>query len=205
LTWHRRSIERDRHGADELENLMTRKHRWIEALAVLVLGAMTPLSGARADFEVTGPDGRRILLKDDGTWRFQDTGREEAKDKPTVTGEGVLTLERRTEVGPNCRFGLRLTNNTNFEIENIVPSFSVYRTSGVLFETRSLGFFSIKPGNGLYREVTFAGITCNEIARLQVSGGDRCVIGDLNQFTHTGGACLERVRVVPSDLVRFDK
>ena len=172
---------------------------------VLLLGALAPLSAARADFEVTGPDGRRILLKDDGTWRYQEAGKEQPKDKPTVTGEGVLTLERRTEAGPNCRFGLRLTNNTNYEIQNIVPSFSVYRANGVLYETLGVGFFSIKPGNNVYREVFFQGITCQEIARLQVSGGDRCVMGDLDRLSYTGGACLERVRVVPSDLVRFEK
>jgi len=183
---------------------MTRHHLMTAGL-VLLLGALAPLSAARADFEVTGPDGRRILLKDDGTWRYQDAGQEQAKDKPKVTGEGVLTLERRTEAGPNCRFGLRLQNDTNFEIRNIVPSLSVYRANGVLYETRTLGFYSINPGNSLYKEVLFQGITCQEIARLQVSGGDRCVMGDLDKFSYTGGACLERVRVVPSDLVRFDK
>jgi hypothetical protein len=30
-------------------------------------------------------------------------------------------------------------------------------------------------------------------------------MGDLDRFTYTGGACLDRVRLVPSDLVRFDK
>ena len=184
---------------------MTR-HLLMTTVAALFLGVLAPLSAAWADFEVTGPDGRRILLKDDGTWRHLDaTTKEESKDKPRVTGEGVLTLERRTEVGPNCRFGLRLQNNTNYEIQNIVPSFSVYRANGVLYETRTLGFYSINPGNSLYREVLFQGITCQQIARLQVSGGERCVMGDLEKFSSIGGACLDRVRVVPSDLVRFDK
>ena len=186
---------------------MTQIQRIAGALALLV-GVAAPLSAAWADFEVTGPDGRRIELKDDGTWRYLDAApKEQAKDKPkvTVTGEGVFTLERRTEVGPHCRFGLRLQNNTNFEIQTIVPSFSVYRANGVLFETHTLGFYSIKPGNSQYREILFQGITCQDVARLQVSGGDRCVMADLDRFSSTGEACLERVRVVPSDLVQFDK
>jgi hypothetical protein len=40
---------------------------------------------------------------------------------------------------------------------------------------------------------------------LQVSGGDRCVVGDLDRFSPADGQCLARVRVVASTLVRFDK
>jgi len=122
-----------------------------------------------------------------------------------MTGEGVLTLERRSEVGPHCQFGFRLKNDTNFEIRNIVPTISVYRHNGILYHSRTIAFYSIYPGNSLYREIIFEGITCQDIARVQVSGGDRCVMGDFDKFSYTAGACLERVRVVPSDLVRFDK
>ena len=184
---------------------MTRQH-WISAAMALLIGALAPWSAARADFEVTGPDGRRIVLKDDGTWRYKEAaGEDKSGEKPKVTGEGVLTLERRVEEGPNCRFGLRLANNTNYEVENIVPYFSAYRPSGVLYDSVGIGFYSIKPGNSLYREVVFQGITCKEIDRLQVTGGDRCVMGDLDRFSSEYGKCLARVRVVPSDLVRFEK
>jgi hypothetical protein len=184
---------------------MTRLH-WLPVGLLVFLGALIPLSAARANFEVTGPDGRRILLKDDGTWRYQEAvGDEKPADRPKVSGEGVLSLERRVEEGPNCRFGLRLANNTNYEIQNIVPYIAAYRANGVLYDTLGVGFFSIKPGNSLHREVVFQGITCPEIARLQVTGGDRCVMGDLDRFSAEAGKCLERVRVVASDLVRFEK
>ncbi len=182
------------------------RHPWTATAAAILLAALAPLSTAGADFEVTGPDGRRILLKDDGTWSYREaSGDTKDTDRPRLTGEGVLSLERRTEEGPNCRFGLRLTNNTNHEIHNIVPYIAAHRASGVLYDTRGVGFFSLKPGNSLYREVVFQGITCKEIDRLQVTGGDRCVMGDLDRFSADGGKCLERVRVVASDLVRFDK
>ncbi len=123
------------------------------AVLIAFLGALIPLSAARADFEVTGPDGRRILLKDDGSWSYREAGGESKDaDRPKVTGEGVLSLERKVEEGPNCRFGLRLTNNTNHEIHNIVPYIAAHRASGILYDTRGLGFFSVKPGNSLYRE-----------------------------------------------------
>ena len=181
------------------------RHPGLMAAAALLLAALAPFSAARADFEVTGPDGRRILLKDDGTWRHVDAEKEQAKENPVVIGEGVLNLERMIEVGSNCQIGFRLQNDTNYEIRNIVPQFVIYRTNGVAYEGRTLAFHSIFPGNNTYREALFRGIACKDIGRIQVAGGDRCVMGDLDKFSYTGGACLDRVRVVPSDLVRFDK
>lgn len=183
---------------------MTR-HAWTTAAAVLLAAALLPFSAARADFEVTGPDGRRILLKNDNTWSYVEGEKPQEDDKIVVTGEGVLTLERMTEHGPNCTIGFRLQNDTNYEIRSIVPRFAVYRANGVMYDGRTLGFYSILPGNNVYRETLFRGIGCKDIGRVQVSGGDRCVMGDLDRFTYTGGACLDRVRLVPSDLVRFDK
>jgi hypothetical protein len=63
----------------------------------------------------------------------------------------------------------------------------------------------MKPGNKQSREFEFFGIKCEDIARVQVVGGDRCVMGDLHRFSDATGQCLARVRVAASDLVRFDK
>ena len=182
-----------------------RRDHWIAAVIVLLLGSLPPLSVAGADFEVAGPGGRRILLKDDGTWQYVDTSQAPAKGKPAETGEAVLSLEYKTEAGPNCRFGFRMSNSLAYEIWSIVPSFSAYRAGDVLYETRSIGFVSMKPGNSQSRSTEFRGITCKEIARLQVSGGDRCEMGDLTRFSNETGACLARVRVVPSELMLFGK
>jgi hypothetical protein len=172
----------------------------------LLLGVLAPVSEAWADFEVTGPDGRRILLKDDSTWSYVEGEKpKEEEEKIVVTGEGVMTLERLEDLGQNCRIGFRLQNDTNYEIRSIVPRFVIYRKNGIAYEGRTLGFYSIHPGNGVYRDTLFRGINCADIGRIQVSGGDRCVMGDLDRFSYTGGACLERVRVVPSDRVKFDK
>lgn len=183
---------------------MTR-HAWMTAAATLLVAALSPLSAARADFEVTGPDGRRIMLKNDSTWSYVEGEKPKEEEKMVVTGEGVLTLERLEDLGQNCRIGVRLQNDTNYEVRSIVPRFVIYRKNGVAYEGRTLGFYSIHPGNSVYRDTLFRGIGCEDIGRIQVSGGDRCVMGDLDRFSYTGGACLERVRVVASDLVRFDK
>lgn len=178
------------------------------AAALLAAGLVLGASAARADFEVTGPDGRRILLKDDGTWRYVDAAaRDPAKAGAGAekAGEAVLTLMYRKEAGPNCRFGVKLVNNLPYEIRNIVPTFSVYRANGVLYDSTTIGFFSLKPGNSQEREFEFRRITCGEIERLQVSGGDRCSMEDLTRFSPETGECLSRIRVEKSDLLRFDK
>jgi len=41
--------------------------------------------------------------------------------------------------------------------------------------------------------------------RVQVLGGDHCEMGDLDKYTSLKGQCLDRIRVVESNLVRFDK
>jgi hypothetical protein len=169
---------------------------------------MTLAPAVHADFELATPDGRRVLLKDGGTWQYLEaTDKAQAKGTPGQEGEAVLTLERRIERGNNCRFALRLANNLPYEIRSLVPYYAAYRADGVIYDTVASpsSFASMKPGDTLRREIEFAGITCRDIARVQVVGGDRCDMGDLDKYTVTKGQCLARVRVVASDLVRFDK
>ena len=160
---------------------------------------LSPTCGA--DFEVTGQDGSRILLKDDGTWIRLDSKAAE----PEGGAEAILRVESKTELGGGCRYVLRLQNNYPYEIRSIVPAFYAYRANGVVYDNASVNFNTLKPGNSQTREIQFVGITCKDIARLQVGGGDRCEMDNLDRFSNEKGLCLGRVRVVASDLVRFDK
>ncbi|MCC7483826.1 MAG: hypothetical protein IT529_02450 [Burkholderiales bacterium] len=186
---------------------------------IVALAACVP---AAADFEVTGPDGRRILLKDDGTWRHVEGRDQDAPaprepaapadkdkagpaEKPKVAGEAVLSLERRDDVPGACRFAVRLANQFPYVIQSFVPTFSAVRANGVAYDSQNAGFIALRPGDAQVREVQFRGIACAEVARLQVSGGDRCVVGDLDRFSPADGECLKRVRVQASEVVRFDK
>lgn len=181
---------------------------WLMAGRVLLVAGMALSHTAQADFELTGPDDRRILLKDDGTWRYvQAKDKDRADDELKEKGEAVLLLERKIERGSSCRFGLRLTNNVPYEIRSLVLYYSAYRANGVIYDTVSSGsgFASLKPGSSQGREIQFTGIACQDIVRVQVVGGDRCNMGDLHKFSEDKGQCLARVRVVESDLVRFDK
>jgi hypothetical protein len=191
------------------------KRRLLKTTGHLFLGAALGLAfAAAADFEVAAPDGRRILLKDDGTWQYvEDKDRKQAgkaekeapKEKPKVVGEAVLVIERRVDGGGGCIFGLRLVNSFPYPIQSIVPTFSAIRSNDVAYHSLTAGFVLLKPGDSQSREILFRGISCQEIARVQVSGGERCVMGELDRFSFDDGECLRRVRVVPSSFVRFDK
>jgi hypothetical protein len=173
---------------------------------ILLAAGLVLACSARADFEVTTPDGRRVLLKDNGTWQFVDaTSNDQSGD--ATGGEAVLTLERKTDRGVGCRFAVRLVNNLSYEISSLVPYYAVYRGSGVIYDTVAspASFTGMKPGDIQNREFEVRGITCAEVTRVQVVGGDKCIMGELNKFTDGQGKCLARVRVVPSDIVRFEK
>jgi hypothetical protein len=191
-----------------------KRHLLKTAQGVLLAAAVGFALAAAADFEVTAPDGRRILLKDNGTWQYVDAkdkeqpkeqAREPVKEKPKVVGEAVLSLERRVDAGGGCVFGLRLANDFPHLIQSFVPTFSAIRSNGVVYDSKLSGFQSLKPGDSQSREILFRGISCQDIARLQVSGGDRCVMGELDRFSSEEGECLARIQVNPSGLVRFDK
>jgi hypothetical protein len=189
---------------------------------------------AAAEFEVTGPDGRRILLKDDKTWRYVEPDAKDSKpaadakdaaaapkdasDKKDAAsekkdavaekkdaGEAVLFLDGKMDGSRVCRLQLRLVNNLPYEIRSLVPEFSIFRASGVLYDSAFSGFSFIKPGDSQRREVRFNGIDCADIARVRVGGGDRCEMGDLDKFSNTKGQCLSHVRVEPSSVMKFDK
>jgi len=180
-------------------------------LLAAALGAVMLSLAAHADFELSAPDGRRVLLKENGTWAYVETKDKNSGDaKDRKDGELLLLLERKIEAGKNCRFGLQLVNKLPYEVGSLVLHFSAHRANGVLYATESTGtqFGSLRPGNSQSRQVEFTGITCQDIARVQVVGGDRCTMGELHRFTDQSehrGKCLARVTVVNSDVVRFDK
>ena len=185
----------------EIQSLPVRIARSLAPMLALALG-----STCLADTELSMPDGRRVVLKDDGTWRYANTdGKAAAPAKDKAEGEAVLSLHQKIERGAHCRVAVQMVNNLPYEIRNIIPYLSAYRASGALHETVSVAFHSIRPGDKMTQSVDFSRITCPEITRVQVTGGDRCDMGELHRFSEANGQCLARVRVAPSELARFDK
>lgn len=171
--------------------------------ALVAAGLAVLAAGALADFELKDEQGRRILLKDDGSWRYADAAAPAAPAKPVLQAE--LRLERRIEAPGGCRFELVLSNKLDYEIRSVVPDFTVLRTNDVAYMTQLTGFGPVRPGDEHRRALQFAGIGCGEIAKLQVHGGDRCEMGELNKFTESKGACLALLKVLPSELLPFEK
>ncbi len=174
--------------------------------AVLALGLV---AAARADMELAAPDGRKVLLKEDGTWRYVDAAQARAsaaqEGKDTKPEQAILQLEERTPFGPNCRVTLKMTNTLPYEIVQVVPYFSAYRANGVMHQSLGRGFQNVRPTDSKMRVVEFVGIPCEDITRIQVVGGDRCEMGDLSKFSPEKGVCLTRIRVLPSNKLTFEK
>jgi hypothetical protein len=185
-------------------------------LALMLVAAS--LQSARADFELTDSKGRRIELKDNGTWRYVDAkGEAEGDGKGSTEDVGSaavpaapevqadLQLLSRSKFLGSCVFEVTLTNNLPYEISSLVPEFAAQRANGVVYASKLVGFTSVKPGAERTRRMLFGGISCPEIDKLQVLGGDRCEMGKLNKFSDAKGKCLGLVRVVPSELLKFEK
>ena len=55
------------------------------------------------------------------------------------------------------------------------------------------------------RSVRYVGIKCTDIEKVLVQGGDRCVMGELERFGGLKGACLARLKLMPTEVVPFEK
>lgn len=192
-----------------------RRSTLLKTCCLLVAALPWLLPAARADMELTDPSGRRILLKDDGTWRVLDlqaaepsaaaSAADAPKEPPKEQPMAELQLLRQVDFPFSCRFEFELTNTLPYEIRSLVPNFSAHRANGVLYATESVNLGPVKPGDKTRRSLRFPGIACADIARLQVVGGDRCEMGDLNQFSDAKGECLARLRVQAHPTVKFEK
>jgi len=155
---------------------------------------------SEAATDVTVPDGRTVRLNEDHTWHYVDD-----TEDPEIT-YAVLSVEsKRTSPNGGCRFGLKMQNDLGFHIKSLVPAFSAYKKGNLLYQTIYRDFYEIKPTNSRYREIHYSGTSCEEIDFLKVHSADRCTMGPLTKYSSTGGECLERIKLKPSDLVKFVK
>ena len=175
----------------------------IGAFVACVMGCAAP----PADFEAQAPDGRVLLLRHDGTWRYASEA-DGALAAGVSKGEGtaLLRLTGKMEDGASsCRVTLQMTNRLPYGIHSVVPTFVAYRANGAVFRHVSVNFNELFPGDTQNRAAVFEGATCGEIVRVQVTGGQRCTMGELDKFNAGGGECLARIQVLPSSVVPFGK
>ena len=166
-------------------------------IGFLVLALSVQL--AAADITATTADGRKVMLRDNGTWKFVTR---EDKDGET---HATLTLEKKFDMARGCRLGLRLQNDLSAQIRTLVLRFTAYKEEQVAFETVSRGFSYIKPTTSQYQEISFRGITCDEIISVAVTAARNCHVGELTKYSASGSRCLELVEVMGSELLPIAK
>jgi len=148
---------------------------------------------------VITPDGRRVLLRDDHTWEVIETEQGDAASSAVITVANVRGLRNA------CKVGLRLENKLGYNIKSLIPSFSAHTSKGVLYETVSKAFSSIKPTRDQYQQIQFIGITCEGIGHIRVHGADNCSMGRIDKFNEEDGECLSHIYVQPSELIKIIK
>ena len=163
--------------------------------AVMVFCAAPTVWSAQ---EATTNDGMRVMLHDNGTWKRIP----QKNENPERAG---LTVERVEELPTGCRIGMRLNNQLTAPIRSLVLRFTAYKEGPVAYETVTRGFSFIKPTDSQYQETLFRGITCPEIAQLQVHGADKCHVGELTKYSSNEKSCLALVHVADSDLIKIFK
>src|SRR5210317_685994 len=93
------------------------------------------------------PDGRQVLLRDNGTWSVV-----EESDTPDTRSYASLTVEKKFDMPRGCKFGLRLQNDLSAQIRSLVLRFTAYKGDQIPFETVTRGYSYIKPTASQYRE-----------------------------------------------------
>ena len=153
-----------------------------------------------ADLTVTTPDGRQVILHDNGTWSLAPAG-EGAKAQRSAS----LTLEKKFDLPRGCRLGLRLQNDLSAQIRSLVLRFTAYKGEQIPFETVSRGYSYIKPTTSQYQEISFRGIACDEISSVEVAAARNCHVGDLTKYSAEASDCLNLVDVTVSDILPIAK
>ena len=133
----------------------------------------------------------------------------EAERQPPVTSSGrpaaVLSIHARTAYPGACRYGMTLTNNLPYMITDLSFRLTAIIDGNVPFDNQSKSFSQLRPTGQQYREITFQGVTCDQIKRIEVSDPGRCTLDKLNRFTANPGDCAKFTDVADGRLVHVVK
>ena len=174
--------------------------RAVATLLGAALVAVLPGGGAAAaePLVLRAPDGREVRLFDDFTWEYVES-------EGTTEGALLLRLERKVDAPQGCRFALRLSNGAPYRVVSLVPQISAFDARDVRIDTVYVSFAGIKPTLEQYQEIQFRGLACADIARLELHGGARCNMGDLDRFTAGRGQCLAQGSLGPDPVFPIAK
>jgi hypothetical protein len=170
-------------------------------LSAVFLTAFTMLVSlpAMADRIATTEDGRRVILKDDGTWVF-DEKKPEAALPPVV----LLRVTRVEDGRLGCWIEMEATNVTEERLRGFEPSVLFSGSAPAWKRDVSFRFPALVPQSSLLINRTIRDEPCANIGdgRIVAIKGD-CRNG---QQTLPGEECLARTRIQPTDqLIKVTK
>jgi len=175
------------------------KHMLCPSLILLTCLASGALAQTEEAIPAVTMDGRRVMLHGDNTWEFVTV----AEADPAVSA--VLTVTRVWEMDEACKLQFRLQNNLGYRISTLVPRMSIQNKNGVIYDTKSISFASIKPTDDQYTEIQFSGIGCRDISQIKVFDAARCRMGEIDQWNEKEGECLSLLVVEHSNEIPISK
>lgn len=176
--------------------LLARRRPWMKALGgLLPLLFMGGCADMATDMGIANSGPATIAPKVEKTEPVTTTGRPVA----------VLNVHMRKSYPDACKYGMTLTNNLPYKITNLTFRLTAFVNGTVPFDTQNKNFYELRPGEQQYREMTFQGVTCQQIDRIEISDPGRCALGELNRFNADPGACSKFSEIAPSRLVNVVK
>jgi hypothetical protein len=117
----------------------------------------------------------------------------------------VLSIHSRKSFQNACQYGMTVTNNLPYKIVSLSFRIAAIIDGDVAFDAQTKEFSQFRPSEQLYREITFQGVTCDRIKRLEVSDPGRCTLETLNRFNSSPGDCAKFSDIANSSLVSVVK
>lgn len=167
---------------------------------ILLLALHAPVEARQdPDIRALTIDGRSVILRGDHTWDFLEP------KEGDPSSSAVLSVTEVHEMEDACRIEFRLLNNFGSRISTLVPRLAAFNKEGIIFESPSLSFTSIKPTKTQYTKIQITGIGCRDISKLKVADAAHCKMGNIDMFNEEEGQCLSHIYVEPSDLINITK
>ena len=133
---------------------------------------------------------------------------QEDRTAPVTTTDraaAVVSFHTRKAYDNACKYGITLTNNLPYKITDLTFRFTAIINGDVPFDNQSKNFYELRPSEQQYRELTFQGVRCNQINRIEVTDPGRCILDNLNRFSAAPGDCAKYSEIAPSRLVNVVK
>lgn len=151
------------------------------------------------DVKAVTSDGRQVLLKGDHTWEVIEF----QQGDPSTSA--VLSVTQVWDMEDACKIQFRLQNNLGYRISALVPRFSVQNKEGVMYESPSISFATIKPTKREYAEIQISGLGCKDISQMKLIDAARCRMGQIDQWNEQEGECLGHIYLEPTTLLPLSK